>query len=224
MTLKKACIVCNGEALPKPLLVAHVSEADFVIAADGGVRQLLEAGLKPNLYIGDMDSSDVSVLSSDDSVETVTFDRDKNESDSELAVHSAISYGADRIILLSASGNRLDHTFSNLSLLSRYPGRLFLVDERLTCFALSDDIGSCQIECGKDKLVSVFSFGDAVSGLSIAGTKWELDGATLSPGSLGLSNMSAKRTVSVSIRSGCLMVFAECNPDNIRVINEFESE
>lgn len=224
MALKKACIVCNGEALPEPLLAAHVSEADLVIAADGGVRQLLEAGLKPNLYIGDMDSSDVSVLSSDDSVEIVTYDRDKNESDSELAVNHAIRNGADRIILLSASGSRLDHTFSNLSLLSRYPGRLFLVDEGMTCFALSDDIGSCHIECGKDKLVSVFPFGDAVSGFSISGTKWELDSATLSPGSLGLSNMSAEQTVSISIRSGCLMVFAECSSDNIRIINKFESE
>lgn len=224
MTLKKACIVCNGEALPESMLVAYVSEADLVIAADGGVRQLLKAGFKPDIYIGDMDSSNESVLLSDDSVEIVTYDRDKNESDSELAVHHAINRGAARIILVSASGNRLDHTYSNLSLLSRHPGRLFLIDGKLICFALSSDIRSCRIEFGKGKLVSVFPFGDQVSGLSISGTKWELDEATLSSGSLGLSNMSVEKTVSISIRTGCLMIFAECRFDNIRIINEFGSE
>ncbi len=217
MKEKRTCIVCNGEPLPESMLRNHIARSDMVIAADGGIRQLLRIDRAPDIHIGDMDSSEADSIEQSGARETIRHPRDKDRSDSELAVSLALERGADRITLLSAAGLRMDHFLSNLCLLTNYPGILFIVDETFTAFGLSNRICRCEIECEQDSTVSVFSFGDRVQGLSLKGTKWEVDGADLSPGSLGLSNKAAAKVVSISIDSGNLIVFSECDVDAIRI-------
>jgi thiamine pyrophosphokinase len=217
MKEKRTCIVCNGEPLPESMLRNHIARSEMVIAADGGIRQLLRIDYAPDIHIGDMDSSEADSIKQSGARETIRHPRDKDHSDSELAVSLALERGAERIILLSAAGLRMDHFLSNLCLLTNYPGMLFIVDETFTAFGLSNRICRCEIECEQDATVSVFSFGDRVQGLSLKGTKWEVDGAELIPGSLGLSNKVTAQVVSISIDSGNLIVFSECDVDAIRI-------
>ena len=214
---KRTCIVCNGEPLPESMLRNHIARSDMVIAADGGIRQLLRIDRAPDIHIGDMDSSEAGSIERSGAGETIRHPHDKDRSDSELAVSLALKRGAERITLLSAAGLRMDHFLSNLCLLINHPGRLFMADETLTAFGLSNSIWRCEMECEQNATVSVFSFGDQVQGLSLKGTKWELDGTDLFPGSLGLSNKAAAQVVSISIDSGNLIVLTECDVDKIRI-------
>jgi thiamine pyrophosphokinase len=217
MMEKRTCIVCNGEPLPESMLRSHIARSDIVIAVDGGIEQLLRIHRVPDIHIGDMDSSEADSIEQSGAGETIRHPREKDRSDSELAVSLAVERGARRITLLSAAGLRMDHFLSNLCLLSNYPGRLFIADETFTAFGLSNRVWRCEMECQQDATVSVFSFGDRVRGLSLKGTKWELDGADLFPGSLGLSNIAVARVVSISVDSGNLIVLAECDVDAIRI-------
>ena len=220
MKPKTACVVCNGATLPEELLRAHVLRSDLVIAADGGLKRLTQIGITPDLLVGDMDS--LGTLSHDDTnaVEVITYPCDKDISDSEIAVSTALQRGAETVVLLCADGKRMDHFFSNLSLLACYPGRLFLIDQTFTAVALGDKVGQCEIAAEPDAIISVFALGDEVHGLNIEGTKWELSETNLGVGSIGLSNKAVEKKVAISISSGVLLIFAECDIDKINIIRD----
>jgi len=210
-----ACIVCDGEPMPSDQLARFVEKCALVIAADGGITQLNRIGVSPHLFIGDLDSATESDLQENSPLETIRYSSEKNESDAELAIQAAIDRKADRIILLSAGGKRPDHLYSNLSLLTQFPGKLMMVEANFAIFALNREYPGCRLRMESERTISLFTFGESVSGLNITGTKWELSDHALKPGSLGLSNQAAGEDVEIVVGSGRLLVFAECSPDDV---------
>lgn len=214
MSVKLASIVCNGRPINSSLLRRHVESSDIVIAADAGILYLEEIGLRPDVFIGDLDSLDTPAEKID-ADEIIIYDSEKDHSDSEIAVEYAFSKAADRVLLLCAAGRRTDHLLSNIALLTRYPGRLVMIDDEYVVFALDDDIRSLRLKTKIGASFSVFSYGGEVTGLNERGSRWELENVTLTPGSLGLSNEAASEEVLISIESGSLVVFAECDVGDI---------
>ncbi|MBU1318737.1 MAG: thiamine diphosphokinase, partial [candidate division Zixibacteria bacterium] len=212
-----ACIVCDGEPASSEVLREFVERCSLIIAADGGIEQLKQIGVVPDLLIGDMDSAAEALTGGAAGAEIIRYPQDKNESDSELAVVEALKRGADRVLLLSAAGKRSDHFFSNLAILTRHAGRVFLVDGNFAVFSLDAETSGSRLKIEQHKRLSVFSFGESVQGLAVSGTKWELNDVTIQAGSLGLSNEATGAAVTISIQSGTLLVFAECRPDDIEV-------
>ena len=58
-----ALIVLGGDRPAKALLAAMAAQADLTIAADRGLEAFDEAGIVPDLLVGDMDSVAAQVLS-----------------------------------------------------------------------------------------------------------------------------------------------------------------
>lgn len=114
----KALLVASGLAPHRGLFLRAVCDADLTIAIDGGLRIFQEYGVTPHLIVGDMDSVDAGLLESyrEKSI-LVTAPAEKNETDTALAVDEAVERGADQILLLGATGGRIDHLLSNLMLL-----------------------------------------------------------------------------------------------------------
>ena len=52
----RAAIFLNGVPDPPDLLRSVAGRADLVVAADGGARYALDAGVVPDIVVGDMDS------------------------------------------------------------------------------------------------------------------------------------------------------------------------
>jgi thiamine pyrophosphokinase len=52
----RAAIFLNGSPDSSDLLRSVAGRADLIVAADGGARFALEAGVVPDLVVGDMDS------------------------------------------------------------------------------------------------------------------------------------------------------------------------
>ena len=52
----RAAIFLNGAPDPPQLLRRVAARVDLVVAADGGARYALDAGITPDLVVGDMDS------------------------------------------------------------------------------------------------------------------------------------------------------------------------
>lgn len=217
MAITRACIICNGEPASSELLRECIKRCDIIIAADGGIDQLSRIGIAPHFLVGDLDSIAEESMSDAGETEIIRYPQDKNESDSELAIIEALGRGAEAVTLLSATGKRLDHSFSNLSVLTRYAGRAFLFDGKFSVFSLDADISEAKLNMAQGRTLSLFAFGKNVSGVTVTGTKWELDNATVQAGSLGLSNESTGTVVTISSKTGTLLVFAECRPDDIEV-------
>ena len=91
---------------------------DLVIAVDSGLERVRVLGLKPDLIIGDMDSVEPELLQLHPNTTQLRHPADKNETDTELAIHYALDAGASEIVLLGAVGDRLDHTLANVLLLA----------------------------------------------------------------------------------------------------------
>src|SRR4051794_20814395 len=74
----------------------------FVIAADGGVRHAGPLGLTIDLWVGDGDSIGEEALAALEAsgIPVERSPRDKDESDTELAIHAAIRRGKEDVLIL----------------------------------------------------------------------------------------------------------------------------
>lgn len=117
----RVLIVTGGNLVSEDLLRELVSSSQFVIAADGGIKNFLShEDLRPNLIVGDFDSAPLKeweTLYAD--VPRVTFPKEKDYTDTELAIIEALKLPVEEIYLLGATGSRLDHTLANMMLLRR---------------------------------------------------------------------------------------------------------
>ena len=206
----KVVVVASGELAKSD--AAWLDDVDLVIAADGGAGSLDRLGRAPDVLVGDLDSVDSRLVARLAAAGT-TVERhpvDKEASDTELAVEMALGAGADAVVLLGAvGGERLDHELANL---------LLLADPALAGHDVRAVRGSTQVravnrgerldlEGSSGDLVTLLPVGGDATGVTTAGLRWPLDGATLALGrSRGLSNEVVDRPASVQVTHGTLLV------------------
>ena len=188
----RALLVCAAPVAGSPALVRRlVANADLIIAVDGGGAVCLEAGILPDVVVGDMDSlapADLSRLR-ESAVSICQFSADKDVSDLELAVIEARSRGATSITVTAASAGRMDHALAGLGVLaSACDLSPHLAEPEVDIWVLSSEgRGSLLLE-GAGATISLVAFG-ASAVVSAKGVVWELDEISLDPtSSLGLSN------------------------------------
>ena len=119
----RALILADGDAPTRDRLDAAWPGWDddigLVIAADGGARHAATLGLHLDRWIGDADSIDLADLASLEAagVPIERLARDKDASDTELALRLALDAAPDAVTVIGAFGGpRLDHAMANLGL------------------------------------------------------------------------------------------------------------
>lgn len=192
-----ALILCNGEPPSTNLLLHHLAQATLVICTDGAAEWVCESGYQPRLVVGDMDSCDAPEGDCE-VVDAGPHDLQEN-TDAEKALLLALERGATRIVLLGATGRRLDHTLGNVWLAARYHDRaeVLLVDDLSELRVIS---GTCELSLAPGRLLSLLALTPRVR-LDTEGLKWPLHGS-LEVGTRGLSNESAAETVKIEVHEG----------------------
>ena len=115
-----ALVCIGGDAPPAPFLRNLAAAADLVIAADSGLSIALDAGLRVDHAIGDMDSlADPSLLAGLPPDRVHRHPPEKDYTDTELAIALAWKLGADRVALAGGGGGRLDHLLAIRALFDR---------------------------------------------------------------------------------------------------------
>jgi thiamine pyrophosphokinase len=208
----KAVIVASGE--PAAGDVTHLTDADLVVAADGGASWLAEVGVRPDLLIGDLDSAASHVVAQLSS-EGVTVERhptDKDSSDAELALDRAVASGAEEVVLVGAlGGDRLDHELANLLMLAGARWHPALRDLRIVrggCVARALHGGEELRLVGQvGDHVSLLAIGGRAEGVRTDGLRYPLAGEPLELGSSrGLSNEVLGVPASVTLEKGTVLV------------------
>jgi thiamine pyrophosphokinase len=202
---KTACVVCNG-ALVNPA-EAHrvVRKSQLVIAADGGSKHLALLRVEPDVIVGDMDSL---VPDTWPNVQRMSYSREKNKTDTELAVEYAFSQECQQVGLLAATGGRLDHTLGNIALVARYPGRLAILLDEATLVA-ADKTQKCLLHGARGTIVSLIPFGANPVTIRSEGLKYPLDDRPLTHPTHGLSNEMIGSEASIWVSTGVLLVYVE---------------
>ena len=207
----RAIIIANGSVEEDESHAQAVQADDLVIAADGGAMIALELGLQPHVVVGDMDSlpREMRIELTERGCQFVSHPSRKDETDTELAVRYALRAGATQIILLGATGNRLDHTLANILLLGmpeleRVPATIVAGNTQVWLLR-----GGYELEFGGSPgdVVTLLPLDQDAIGVSTVGLEWALHDDTLFLGlARGVSNVMTAREARVRLREGRLLV------------------
>jgi thiamine pyrophosphokinase len=209
----RAAVFLNGTPDPPDLLRRAAARADLVVAADGGAVYALDAGVVPDLVVGDMDSlGGARTLQLEE--RGVVLERHpvrKDKMDGHLAVLAVRERGAAAVDLLCAAGGRFSALFAvpHILLASGRMGlRATMVAGWGQAFVL--EAGSRALTGSPRDSVSVFPFTGPALGVSLEGFGYPLEGATLEVGdTLGFHNELIGEAGRVSVEEGALLVIHE---------------
>ncbi len=205
---KKACIFCNGQ-LSNPTRVKQIAmECDLLIAADGGAKHFVDIGLIPQVIIGDMDSVNDDMWKNNRGIEHIRYPEAKDKSDAELAVEYALEHGCKQVILVAATGGRLDHTLGNVALIASHPGQVAFFDGTSTLIAV-DKSEKCTLHGQVGTVVSLIPYGLDPFTVRTNGLKYALRDECLNSATHGLSNELSQTETCVCVSNGVLLVYIE---------------
>ena len=114
----KTIILANGNFPKHEIPVGFLYNAEQIVCCDGATQNLLNAGLKPDFIIGDLDSISEEIKKQFASI--LLYRTEQETNDLTKAVHFCLENKRTEITILGATGKREDHTLGNLSLLTDY--------------------------------------------------------------------------------------------------------
>lgn len=202
----KFLIISGGKKTNYKIIKPYYSQADFTICVDKGLEYAESYGIKPQMILGDMDSVNPKVLRKYHKNEINIFPRDKDYTDSEIAVRKAITLGAKDVTITCATGTRMDHTLSNIKLLillkeKGIKGRI--IDSFNTMFLVD---GYKSIPNKKDQVVSIIPL-DTCYDVTTKGFLYPLHQEDLDINwNIGISNIIIESNGEISLTKGNLLI------------------
>ena len=198
--MARCVIISGGEYGP----IGPLEENDFIIACDRGLVWCRQAGIVPDLLLGDFDS-----LPSEEAgqIPVLRYPVEKDDTDTMLAVRWAIAHEYDEVCLFCALGGSLDHLLANIQTLHFAAAaglRASAVDACTELQVLAP--GRYCFERRPGWKYSVFALTDQVGGLSILGSKYDVENVGLTNAyPLGVGN-DFKTDIEMSFQSGMAAV------------------
>lgn len=208
-------IFTGGEVFADTLSQLSIDGCDgvFVIAADSGYQTAKRFGVAPDMLLGDLDSLDKASLSDGEleHIEKIIVSPIKDDTDTQLALDTAIERGAKRVFIIGGLGGRLDHTLSSVFLLE------YAAERGVECI-ITDGKNRVQIMCAKGeaatlsvgrgyKYLSLVSLSDECMGVSISGVYYPLEGVCLTRKySYAVSNEITAECASITLCNGVMLV------------------
>ena len=185
-------IVITGGEGPAPEALREIARgADLLVAADSGLVAADNTGLSLDWVVGDMDSQDDPVrLEKYPPGRVIRYPREKDFTDTELALALLREKGCDEVWIAGGGGGRIDHLFAIFSLFEKEdpPDRWFTAHEEIRCLKEGRALDAT---LPPGSLVSVFPVGLGPWEAESEGLKWPLGGIAWERGGLGLSNVAA---------------------------------
>jgi thiamine pyrophosphokinase len=201
----RAVIVAGGTIKDSEYIRAQINENDKIVCADSGCNNAKKLGIVPDVVIGDFDSfpKEEAVYKE----ELISLPTEKDRTDTHECVCYCIEKGADEIVLLAATGTRLDHTIANLHLLKVASGagvKMKIVNENNEIFLIDKE---CSIPKKEGFHLSLLPVGRA-AGISATGVYYPLSDGVMEFGNpYGVSNEFTEDVAKISVKDGLLLAF-----------------
>lgn len=192
---------------------------DTIACADSGLDAAKKLGLGIDFLMGDFDSVGEDTLDSfmkenpvcGSNTKFARYPVEKDYTDMHLILEWAVEKRPSEIIILGATGGRLDHLVANINILilplkNNIPA--YIVD-RNNKLCLTDSQYIIKREDSQWKYISVYPFTDKVTGVTLSGVKYPLNNAVLKKGgSTTVSNEFATGSdkAVISLDTGILIV------------------
>jgi thiamine pyrophosphokinase len=219
MATSHTLIFIGGDP-PHPNVRQHLPADAFVIAADSGYAHAIAMGFMPNELVGDMDSITAVDLTDahDSNILISQFPTDKDLTDTEIAITSAIARQSTHITVVSGGGDRFDHVLGMVHSLAScaltVDTTLLIGTARVSYATYTKEF---RINTQPGDIISLIPIGGAAT-VTTTGLQWELNNDTLQAfASRGVSNIATGESVSISVTDGSLAVIEPffTNPGDI---------
>ena len=201
----KAFIYTGGEIFPENI-TEHPKADDITVAADSGYENAKKLGDSVQILVGDFDSFDTSKIQG--RPEIIEVPAEKDFTDTQLAVETAIKKGANDIVIIGGISGRLDHTLSNIAILKDLSDRgiyALITDGKNRARYIRST--STLIARSGYNYLSLIADGEKVKGVSIEGCKYPLDNATLNDKyQYAVSNEIVGNCALISVKKGGLYI------------------
>lgn len=204
---KSAIIFLNGGFPEDRILKEYIKRSDVIIAADGGGNFLRKKNILPHFVIGDLDSltKDNYEFYKEKKVRIRKI-KEQETTDFEKCIKFCLSNNINETFVLGASGQRPDHTLNNFSVMKRYYKKLkiIFVSEEFEILFVNKKI---EFNYPASETVSILAM-PVAKNIYTSGLKYKLTGETLEFGVReGTLNISVSKKVSISFKSGNLLLF-----------------
>lgn len=216
---EKSVLIITGGNIDKKFLKDFLNERSFniIIAVDKGLETADELGLEIDYLLGDFDTVSKEILekykkaaSGEKSTFVIRkFIPEKDNTDTEIAIDTAISLNPNSITIVGATGTRVDHMMANINILLkalRKNIRAYIYDANNKIYLINKNhyIKNREIY---GKFFSLLPLTEKVTGVNLINVKYPLDNATLVIGeSLGISNEILGETAYIELKTGVLIV------------------
>ncbi|MDP3147540.1 MAG: thiamine diphosphokinase [Ignavibacteria bacterium] len=207
--MKKCLIIGNGKAPEKKTILFLMKKGfDTIICADGGLNHAHKLKIIPHYIIGDFDSVDKRLLESYRDKSNIIQIKRQDDTDIEKCLKYAVKQKFSEAVLLSVTGDRLDHSFCNLGIALKFHDKinvrvisetsLLTVYEKQVSFAAKNG-----------EYISLYAF-DNKTKITSQGLKYPLRETRLPFGVReSTSNVAVKEEVKLNIKNGRIFVIRD---------------
>ncbi|MEK6551902.1 MAG: thiamine diphosphokinase [Bacteroidota bacterium] len=207
--MKKCIILANGFP-PKKSIVEFLYNKGYetLLCADGGANSAKILNLIPEYIIGDFDSIRPDVYKYySDKCDIIKIKR-QNDTDVEKCLKFIIKKKYDEVVLLGATGDRLDHSFCNLGIVLKYFSKIkvTIIHQRSLLTAYTGNIILSTIP---NEIISLYGF-DSKTRVKSSGLKYPLKNISLPFGQKeSTSNIAVNNKVQLQIKGGIIFVIRD---------------
>lgn len=172
----KGLIISGGNRVRIETLLENIEDR-YIVVADGGIKNLVGTDIIPDEVLGDFDSIDEEGKSfiEKNNIKIEKYPSRKDFTDTELCLEVLLKKGLVDIIILGATGTRLDHMFSSMFLLERLKKEnvdgKFIDDYNEVSFISNETV---EVKKNKYKYLSIVPVSKEVC-LTLKGTEYEVE-------------------------------------------------
>ena len=209
----KCIIVGAGDFVP---IEIPKKEADFCIAADGGLEYCEMVGVLPDVILGDFDSLGFQQKQTLEEIErespqrVIRLPREKDDTDMMSAIRLGLEKGYRKFYLYGAIGGRLDHTIANIQCLiylKNHGAKGYMMEHKQLLTVIKNE--TITFHPSMEGRLSIISMEKKAEGVTLSNLKYELEDAVITNDfPIGISNEFVGKTATVSVKNGTLLVMA----------------
>lgn len=182
-----------------------------IVCADAGLRHLQTLGVSPDLLVGDFDSG----FEPSSICEIIRLIPEKDDTDTMHALQVVMERGCQTVWIACATGGRLDHLLSNLSLCeyaAEHGGTCYILDaQNLVQFMRAGQTVHIPRNMAY-RYFSIIPLDKQLQGLRIEGAKYPVEHATVDRSQMyTVSNEVTGNEAIVQVEAGSALVI--CSKD-----------
>lgn len=203
-------LIINGGNINYDFASVYIKNTKFdkIIAVDGGLIFADKMNIIPDYIIGDFDTVQSSLLDKyNTQSKIIKYNPIKDNTDSEIAINYACDINSTEIVIIGATGKRMDHTLANIEILVtplRKGIEAYIIDEYNKIY-LIDNLKIISKNEQYGNYVSLIPL-TKVEGLTLKGFKYPLDNYTYDIGiSIGISNELESENGIIKLIDGILI-------------------